>query len=74
MEPIVLFGAGVVGYCGYLAFRDFLADMGWHKAKQGRIPGAVRTVITPPRKAPSATAGQGDGVAARWPARLADSF
>jgi hypothetical protein len=35
MEPLVLFGAGLVVYCGYLAFMDEVADMKRSFAKCG---------------------------------------
>ena len=35
MEPLVLFGAGLVIYCGYLAFMDEVADMKRSFAKSG---------------------------------------
>jgi hypothetical protein len=35
MEPLVLFGAGLVVYCGYLAFMDEVADMKRSFAKNG---------------------------------------
>ena len=35
MEPLVLFGAGLVVYCGYLAFMDEVADMKRSFAKSG---------------------------------------
>jgi len=35
MEPLVLFGAGLVIYCGYLAFLDEVADMKRNFAKSG---------------------------------------
>ena len=35
MEPLVLFGAGMVVYCGYLAIMDEVADMKRSFAKSG---------------------------------------
>lgn len=35
MEPLVLFGAGLVIYCGYLAFMDEVADVKRSFAKSG---------------------------------------
>ena len=74
MEPIVLFGAGVVLYCGYISLNDFLDDIRGRKATPSQASLPVHTVINPRQKVPSSTAGQGDGVAARWPAPLAGSF
>jgi hypothetical protein len=35
MEPLVLFGAGLVFYCGYLAFVDEMSDIRRNFAKNG---------------------------------------
>jgi len=35
MEPLVLFGAGLVVYCGYLAVMDEIADVKRSLAKSG---------------------------------------
>lgn len=35
MEPLVLFGAGLAVYCGYLAFMDEVADIKRSLAKSG---------------------------------------
>ena len=54
MEPLVLFGAGLVIYCGYLAFMDEVADMKRSFAKSGvksrrKLPGKGKRFV---RKVP----------------------
>ncbi len=78
MEPIVIFAAGLVVYCGWLALLATARDKG-----RGRVNGVVKTVDRSTsalergslnrRRALCAAARPGGGGAGRWPARVKGS-
>ncbi len=67
MEPLVIFGAGLVAYCGYLslidAFRDREREQGL--AKRDEIPGERQADVKPAAVTFSGH-GRGDGADRRW--------
>lgn len=71
MEPIVVFGAGLVLYCGFLAVVDAARDAGRGRAKAA-IPSRNR--LRPAlRRSSCAVPGRADGGGVRWPAPLRGS-
>ena len=67
MEPIVVFGAGLVLYCGYLAAVDTWRD--WRRSRvkvRAAIKSAVK-VTSHRRRSLCAAAGRAGGAAVRWP-------
>ena len=71
MEPLVLFGAALVIYCGYIAVTDELR--GWRRAR-GRSP-ATGPQPAKREKAgvPFSVRGRAGGAGGRWPAPLGGS-
>jgi hypothetical protein len=72
MEPLVIFGAGLVIYCGFIALCDAMRDF-----RQKPDPGTEKAPATAKvyqfRKSRPAAAGRGGGAAARWRAPKASS-
>jgi hypothetical protein len=66
MEPIVIFAAGVVFYCGWLTVRDDLRE--WRRSRFAR---KMKKVVASRQqrlgRLRAAAAGRADGVAAHWP-------
>ncbi len=66
MEPIVVFGAGLVLYCGYLAAVDTWRDRRRSRVKvRAAVKEAVK-VTSHRRRSLCAAAGRAGAVAARW--------
>ncbi len=66
MEPLVIFGAGLVIYCGFIALYDIVRDF-----RQKPDPAKEKTPATAKvyqfrKKSSPAAAGRGGGAAARW--------
>ncbi|GFE56874.1 hypothetical protein AOG1_07530 [Geobacter sp. AOG1] len=62
MEPIVVFGAGLVLYCGYLAAMDTWRD--WRRSRV-KVRATVRA-ISHRRRSLCVAAGRAGAAAARW--------
>ena len=73
MEPMVIFGAGVVVYCCYLTLVDAIRD--GEREKESTQDAAEEGVAIPAVRggATSATARRAGGAAARWPRPLTGS-
>ncbi len=74
MEPLVIFGAGLVIYCGFIALFDTVRDFRQKPdpAKE-KCPARAKVYQFRKRSAPPAAAGREDGAAARWRAPRASS-
>jgi hypothetical protein len=71
MEPMVIFSAGLVLYCGWIALVEAIRD-----GEQAQVKHAVkakRRGRSPGEQAISAASRREGGAAARWPRPLADS-
>ena len=76
MEPMVIFSAGLVVYCGYLTLGDLLRDVDRERRRAIRIARAARNKPCPGRSRASVTSsgrGREDAGGARWPALLKGS-
>jgi len=66
MEPIVVFGAGLVLYCGYVAAVDTWRD--WRRSRV-KVRATVKAAVkasSHQRRALCAAAGRAGAAAARW--------
>ncbi len=67
MEPMVIFGAGLVVYCGYLSLQDALRD--WQRERGGKCAaGAKKASHAARRPAIFSAPGRGGAGVARWQA------
>ncbi len=73
MEPMVIFSAGLVVYCGYLTWLDALRDRKRHRAT--RTEKVREKKPYPARRAPviSADRSRGDAGGVHWPVLLKGS-
>ena len=73
MEPMVIFSAGLVVYCGYLALIDAIRD--GERDKETAQDAAKESGAVPAARsgATSATSRRAGGAAARWPRPLTGS-
>ena len=71
MEPIVIFAAGVVLYCGWLSLRDDLR--GWRRSRFARKVKEGAAVRQQLGRLRGAASGRGGGAVARWPVPLKGS-
>jgi hypothetical protein len=73
MEPMVIFSAGLVMYCGYIALVDVVRD-GWcGKVKAERSDRKKRRTRAAKERVIAAAAGRGGGGGGHWPRPLAGS-
>lgn len=73
MEPLVIFGAGLVIYCGFIALYDTVRDFR-QKPDPAREKAPARAKVYQFRKKSTpAAAGRGGGAAAHWRAQRASS-
>lgn len=71
MEPMVLFSAGLVVYCGGLTLIDAIRD---RVRNRESVPAAAGKAAAAPKKlATSATVRRAGGAVARWTKPLTDS-
>ncbi len=73
MEPLVIFGAGLVIYCGFIALYDTGRDFRQKPDPAKEKAPARAKVYQFRKKATPAAAGRGGGAAARWRAPRASS-
>ena len=72
MEPIVIVGAIIVIYCGYLTVTDEMRDRQRSKAAKRANRGDVIRIRR--RRVSISLSGPEGSVAGRWPEPLRDSF
>lgn len=72
MEPIVIVGAIVVIYCGYLTVTDEMRD--WQRSKTAKKIKKTHGIRTRRRHVSISLSCPEGSVAARWPEPLRDSF
>jgi hypothetical protein len=65
MEPLVIFDAGLVIYCGFIALFDSVRDFR-QQPDPGEQKAPAKARVYQFRKSPPAAAGRGGGAAARW--------
>ena len=76
MEPMVIFGIGLVIYCGWHTCLDVLRDVKRERRHACCVVRATRKKLSPRRsRAPivSSGRGRGDGGGGHWPALLKGS-
>ncbi len=73
MEPIVIFGAFLVVFCGYIALVDVFRDLGRYRATIVREAAAIRRRRQAMRRPIFSASRREGGGAARWQAPLRGS-
>ncbi|EHP87656.1 hypothetical protein GeomeDRAFT_1180 [Geobacter metallireducens RCH3] len=65
MEPIVVFGVGLVAWGAYICIMDMIRDRAPARSAK-RETARAKAVVRGPRR-PAAAPGRGGAAAARWP-------